>query len=626
MVFVDKVSKNIRRLFSSRWLPWLVSGIILGAFIVFEILPSIRSRNSTPLNQFVLGLVVFAALAILTVFLQYFMKLVNERELLKNRFAAAERRVEDAYLRLEAIFRVSQKFVEASDENEVIEPVLSLLISLTGARGASFVPLDEHGQPRSTFTQGEMPFTVMDAWLEYLASPGVRERCSNCENKETRTKPNNCPLLVGPFSQSVGLFCISVRRGERVFGVLNIFLPDSINLDEKTHAFLGALVDEMALGLESVYLRRRELSALRQIQVLRKRADLTALLSSLLENVYRTLEADFALMIVPQAGLHQSKIDLTVGEFPMRSRPFIDGILQGVMASREPVLLGDVSAEGENDGIPRPSMRSLIAVPLLSSERTVLGVLLVGNRRVRSLHQRQLALLQTIAGQVALVVQNASLMAELEFQSMIQERARLAREIHDGLAQTIGFLKLQAAQARNQLARGELDRLRQNLDLFHATLSEAYQDARQAIDGLRISPDECGLPGWLEQITDEFSDLSGLPVQLELQPIQRTISPEVQAQLVRVLQEALNNIRKHARAHQVWVACKETPDDLVLEVRDDGDGFLPEDVSAASRYGLRGMQERAELVGADFQVISRPHEGTIVRLTLPTRNLQETVQ
>jgi two-component system nitrate/nitrite sensor histidine kinase NarX len=217
-------------------------------------------------------------------------------------------------------------------------------------------------------------------------------------------------------------------------------------------------------------------------------------------------------------------------------------------------------------------------------------------------------------------------MAELEFQSMIQERARLAREIHDGLAQTIGYLKLQASQLRGMLKRGDLERAKQAVDLYYATLSEAYQDARQAIDGLRISPDECGIIGWLQQTSDEFAELSGLMVRTDFAPVDSVVAPEVQAQLVRIMQEALSNVRKHANAQHVWVDCKETQDDLLLEVRDDGLGFSPEDVSSASRYGLRSMRERADLIGADFQVISRPHEGTIVRLRLPVNHLQVSIR
>lgn len=616
---VERVLKSVKGQLSARWLPWAISGLAVLAVLLSGVFSSIRVGSYPNLSALSLWLSILLGLALAFLLFQRLFRLLEELRRLKTALNESEQRLEDAYQRLETIFRVSQKFVEADDENEVIEPVLSLLVDLAGAKGAAFVPLDEHGQPQAALSYGELPLPVKDTWMEYLASPGVRERCSNCTIKNLTEKPAHCPMLSTPLSGTLEQLCFSVRRGEREFGVMVLFLEEPAHLDEKARDYIQALIDEMALGLEGVYLRRRELYALRQAQVLRKRTDLTTLLASLLENVHETLEADFAMMIVPQSSPYQAKIDQTIGDFPHQSRAFIDGIVQGVMSSGEPVLLGDVSTD-LNGVSSRSNLRSLIAAPLLSPERSVLGVLLVGNRRAKNIHHRRLALLQTIAGQVALVVQNASLMAELEYQSMIQERARLAREIHDGLAQTIGFLKLQASQLRSQVLRGDLERVRQNTDTIYHTLSEAYQDARQAIDGLRITPNECGLEGWSGQTAQEFSELSGLPVDLEIEVDQLDISPEVQAQLVRILQEALSNIRKHAQARQVWVGLRETAQDLIMEIRDDGQGFLPEDVATASRHGLRGMQERAELVGADFQVVSRPHEGTIVRLRLPVRS------
>jgi two-component system nitrate/nitrite sensor histidine kinase NarX len=225
-------------------------------------------------------------------------------------------------------------------------------------------------------------------------------------------------------------------------------------------------------------------------------------------------------------------------------------------------------------------------------------------------------------GQVALVVENARLIAEVEYQTMIQERTRLAREIHDGLAQTLGFLKLQIAQMQNYLTQNELERLRQSADLCYETLSDAYQDARQAIDGLRISPTGDGLPGWLKQTSQEFKDLTGMPLLLEEIEVRSDLPPEIHAQLIRIVQEALSNVRKHARASAVWINCREVDDDLWIEVRDDGKGFSPEDVPGPSQHGLRGMRERAELVGADYQIISRPDEGTTVRVRLPLADVK----
>lgn len=100
------------------------------------------------------------------------------------------------------------------------------------------------------------------------------------------------------------------------------------------------------------------------------------------------------------------------------------------------------------------------------------------------------------------------------------------------------------------------------------------------------------------------------------------LSSEVQAQLIRIVQEALSNVRKHSQAKQVWIGCHETDGDVLLEVRDDGRGFEPEDVSGASQHGLRGMRERAELIGADFQIVSRPQGGAAVRVRLPLHREQ----
>jgi two-component system nitrate/nitrite sensor histidine kinase NarX len=200
---------------------------------------------------------------------------------------------------------------------------------------------------------------------------------------------------------------------------------------------------------------------------------------------------------------------------------------------------------------------------------------------------------------------------------MILERTRLAREIHDGLAQTLGFMKLQAAQVRNALAREDYARVKELLDAYYATLSDAYQEARLAIDGLRISTSNAALSNWLPVIAGEFQEISGLCIRVNPVDLHSELPPEVHAQLIRIVQEALSNIRKHAKANQVTINCQELENELVMEIHDDGCGFSPEDVTSPSRHGLQGMRERAELIGAEFQIISQPQQGTTVRVRLP---------
>ncbi|MBP1702603.1 MAG: two-component sensor histidine kinase, partial [Chloroflexi bacterium] len=482
--------------------PWrLVAWILVGALLlagVFLLLVRPIWINSVPVpTQVLFWLVSIGELVGLLYLVRLVIRYQDRLALTQQQQQESDQRVSLAYQRLDAIFRVSQKFLDASDEREVIELVLRLSIDLVGAKGASFVPLDDHGQPLAMISQGEMPVPGIEAWMEYLATPEIHQQCGNCNN--TGTINRTCPLLHTPSLNASGIYCLPLGRDEHEFGMLNLYMPDDEPISQDTHAFLGALIDQTALALEGVRLRRRELAALRQMQIVRQKNDLNGQLSGLLDNVNQTVDSDFAMLVISQPGSVLANARLIQGDLPLQSQPFVDGVTQGVIASTQPVLLSAVSG----DATIAPTVHSLIAVPLLSG-RATLGALVAGNCHATPLNKRQLSLLQIIAGQVALVVQNADTLAELEYATIIQERTRLAREIHDGLAQTLGFLKLQASQMRNYLARGDSERARESLELYFAALSEAYQDVRQTIDGLRIEPANAGLDGWLEQTVIEF--------------------------------------------------------------------------------------------------------------------------
>ncbi len=601
----------------SKWLPWS----LIGAVILVVLVGWMRRQSISVLPTVwvvVMGAVVVIILAAGFILVGRVLTMAEERRELEIRLAQYQGQMAETFSQLERILNVSQGFLDAQDEAEILQPVLKLICELCAAKGAAFVPLDEHGQPQTVVSHGQLPIPVQEAWLNYLSSPGIRHRCRSCEARDGVEPAAGCPLLQSPFDNAPGLVCFSVHRGEREFGVMNIFLPEQQPLNAQQRLFTQTLLDETALGLEGIFLRRRELMALRQMQTLRRKADLSSLLGGLLESVVLTLDADFAQMAGPRTGglVNLSRIDMVSGDLPEPLRPFLDGLLQGVVTSAEPVLLSNLTGDPAG-AAARPELKSVVAAPLHGPTGGTLGAILVGSLHARGFQPRQLALLQTFAGQAALILQNAELIAELEYKTMIQERARLAREIHDGLAQTIGFLKLQGAQMSGYLQRGEFERAQQKFDQFYAVLAEAYQDTRQAIDGLRISPDEDGLPRWLSQLAAEFQDLTGINVELEIGKLIPFLRPEVQAQLIRIVQEALSNVRKHAQARCVWIACYQADNDLLLEVRDDGVGFVVDEAAGPSRYGLRSMRERADLVGADFQVVSSPLEGVIIRVRIP---------
>jgi two-component system, NarL family, nitrate/nitrite sensor histidine kinase NarX len=605
-----------------RWLVFVWSGFFLLAALLIGSLETRWIRELEAGWRVVYDILVVVMLSVpVGITLFYLRGVINRQARVYARLKVTESLVGEAYQRLGAVLRIREQFLEAESDEEIIELLLRNTVDMTGAAGASFVPLDEHRHPLPAVSYGQPHLSMPDAWLEYLASPAIRSRCSECAKRNRFV--NTCPLLKGPFSNAAGLYCLPLRQGEREYGVLNIYVPDPDKLDVETQAFITSLIDETSHALESVWLRRREIDTLNQLRGVRKQSDLNNLLAELLQNVYSILEPDFAILALretdsPSEALQEQNVplreEILCGSLPEQAKPYVQATIQKVLSTASPIMMGPTNRATIPQGL-----RAALAMPLVS-EKTALGVLMIGNKRAQRFSPRQIDLLQTVASQLALVVQNANNLAEIEYKAIMAERTRLAREIHDGLAQTLGFLKLQAAQMQSYLERGDIDRLKQGISTYYQTLSEAYQDARYAIDGLRITGSR--LDEWLEQVLEEFQDNfdeNSFCVSVDCAIDGIDIPSEVQAQLIRIVQEALSNIRKHADATQVFVSCKKAPEGLVLDIRDDGQGFLAEDIPGPSRHGLRGMRERAELIGADFQIISLPQQGTTVRIVLPYR-------
>lgn len=510
-----------------------------------------------------------------------------------------------------ALLTLSAQMLQAEDENQIIQTVLPLAHQVSGALAVSFVPFDERGYPLSAFSVGTLPQNTLNLWAEYLASHDVRQKCNFCQVRHAQ-RPHPCPLLDNPVIENLpqidDVHCIPVLLRERQLGILNLYYAANTQPNVETHNLLVIIADTMALGLERLHLRRREFFTMQQIQNAYLKNDAASVLRSLLENIQRHFSADYALLKLNN-GTH-----IALGNLPQTARGLFDGILRSAGETREPLLLGDIAGRGN----PMDRGQSWLVAPLLTGEeQPALGALLLGAERSGAFHRYQLLLLQTLAGQCALIVQNLQLSSEVAYHSVVEERTRLAREIHDGLAQTLGFLKLQAAQMRAEFQRGQMDKVQKRLETFHQTLANAYAETRNAIEGLRILPKDDTVSEWLPQLVSDFQEQTGLDVQMHAIYMLDALPPEVQLQLIRIVQEGLNNIRKHAQATQVSITCHHELDAVLFSLSDNGCGFEPEDVNTVSQYGLRGMRERAELIGADFQIVSRSGQGVTLYLRLP---------
>jgi signal transduction histidine kinase len=202
-----------------------------------------------------------------------------------------------------------------------------------------------------------------------------------------------------------------------------------------------------------------------------------------------------------------------------------------------------------------------------------------------------------------------------------EERERLARELHDNLGQVLGYVKMQAHAARNLLAQDQPAQVDDYLARLIKISQDAHTDVHNYILGVKSSAVSAhaflpALKDYLQRVQDAY----GIRAALELSPQLDTqsLEPMVSAQLLRIIQEAVMNVCKHAHTSQVYIEFKIENNHVQVTVEDNGQGF---DSKVASKeglhFGLSFMRERAELVGGTVQVLSELGHGTHVMITIP---------
>jgi two-component system, NarL family, sensor kinase len=267
-------------------------------------------------------------------------------------------------------------------------------------------------------------------------------------------------------------------------------------------------------------------------------------------------------------------------------------------------------------------LRYHASIPLYAGEKK-LGIMNVASPQWRGLSPEDLQLLSTIGDLLAIAVERASLFDRSARLGAVEERNRLAREIHDTLAQglTATGLQLESAEAlldEESGAERVREPLRRALSLTRSNLDEA----RRSVLDLRAAPLEGrSLPQALKTLVDRWEAETGVATRFGTVNGGRPLPPRVEVALYRVCQEALTNVAAHAHANRVTVRLVATPAAVRLTVSDDGGGFETSRV-AADRHGIVGMRERVEILGGTMEIESSPGEGTRVGVTVPLEGLQ----
>jgi signal transduction histidine kinase len=236
----------------------------------------------------------------------------------------------------------------------------------------------------------------------------------------------------------------------------------------------------------------------------------------------------------------------------------------------------------------------------------------------RGLEVGQLLLLHDVTGQKQA---QARLVRQQRALAMLQEREQLSRELHDSLGQAFAFISTQGQTVRRLLNRGDVSTADEYVGRLVEVAHEANVDIRESILALRVTVAERGLFPALTEYLVNYEKNYGIPTELEKPEtfVDGVFEPLIEAQLLRIVQEALTNVRKHARANCVRVIFAAEDGCARVTVQDDGQGFDPGVHSNASgdHVGLRVMRERAEEVGGTLFIQSRPGQGTVVGVQVP---------
>jgi len=301
--------------------------------------------------------------------------------------------------------------------------------------------------------------------------------------------------------------------------------------------------------------------------------------------------------------------------------PVGHGLLGEVMREGQRLRLEDIGKHPHSYGFPpnHPPMKSLLAVPIPCKGPFMGNLYLTEKLAAAQFTSDDEETLERFALQAALAIDNAHLHQQVADLAVAEERIRIAHEMHDGLAQVLGYVNTKVQAAEMYLKHEKTEQAGEQLRELASAARQAYGDVRESIVGLRTLPGaDKSLADVLREYLTSFQDMSGIATSLTIEN-DVPLKPGIELQLVRIVQEALTNVRKHSRASHARVEIRSHNGKVVALVIDDGVGFIAGGPrrSEFPQFGLTTMRERAEGVGGTLAVEAAPGSGTTVRFEVP---------
>jgi signal transduction histidine kinase len=555
-----------------------------------------------------------------------------------------ERRVLEQNQQLSALNEIAAASAENLELDELLRVALDKVLLMMKAEAGVICLLDTE--------TGELVATCHRGLSDELAQR-IRRTRADADPMGAAVLRTGCPVveehlfdhpLLGADARREGFraaVSVPLKAEGEVSGVLAVitrherrFAPGEMVLLTGIGGQLGLAVRN-AMLFQRAHQRNEELAALLTVgRAAASSLDPGAMLDKALDAILNVTSAEVAeVWLLSEHGdltLERQRSSGPVGPRDRPRQPLGEGIATKAAHTGEPVVIHDLGSDGPGvqPEIEALGFQSFCALPLRPKSETV-GVLTVAARDREALcGSGEVRLLEGIGEQVAIALENARLHEQVLDVAVLEERERISRELHDGLAQVLGYINTQTLAIRKLLSSGRMEEAEREVRAIGDTARELYTDVREAILGLRAS---LGRPGELipslRTYLGHYEEMTGVQVQLVAsEAAERLRLPaSVEVQLMRIVQEALSNVRKHARATTVQVGLAVDADGLVLTVADDGAGFDPDRPGRKGwpRFGLQTMRERAEAVGGRFEIVSTPGRGTTACVRIPVGGTTE---
>jgi signal transduction histidine kinase len=390
--------------------------------------------------------------------------------------------------------------------------------------------------------------------------------------------------------------------------------------------FFGAVFDVLSRLHQQRERQNRELLALHRAALdIYGELSLETVLQKVVDQARQLLEAQYgAVAVYNEKGEVRQFITSGISD-EERSRigspPEGRGLLGTVLREGQRLRLTDIGGNPRSAGFPphHPRMHTLLAVPMLCKSPFRGNLYVAEKKTAPEFSNEDEESLIRFATSAAIAIDNAHLHHQLRNLAVAEERVRIAREIHDGLAQILAYVNTKAQAVKEYLQRGRVEEASQQLEQLAAAARDVYTDAREGIVALRtqVGPDQC-FEEALEEFIDRWQARSGIVGELKIHG-EITITPTIELQLLRIIQEALSNARKHSGAHHARVELRQNDESISASVEDDGAGFDPAARARAAfpQFGLAIMKERAESIGGSLDLDSSPGAGTRVKIDIP---------